>query len=108
MPAMARAKSRASRKKRSRDAELVKMSELASLEKVGVLELRGGGDTAGYSGIDLKLLDILAEVRRLGLGDVFPVSIAEPYMVAVKKLVELEIDIFRHRALNAQLPSTLP
>jgi hypothetical protein len=70
--------------------------------------LRGEGETAGYSGIDLDLLDILTDVRRLGLGEVFPISIAEPYFTAVKKLVELEIDVFRHRALEAKLPAPLP
>jgi DNA-binding transcriptional MerR regulator len=86
----------------------VSRAELDGLEKAGVLELRGEGETAGYSGVDLALLDILGDVRRLGLGDVFPVSIAEPYMSAVKKLVEIEIDIFRHRALAATLPAPLP
>ncbi len=87
----------------------VSRAELDSLEKAGVLELKGEGETAGYAGIDLRLLDILADVRRLGLGDVFPISVAEPYMAAVKKLVELEIDIFRHRALSiTTLPASLP
>jgi DNA-binding transcriptional MerR regulator len=86
----------------------VSKAELESLEKAGVLELKGDGETAGYAGIDLKLLDILADVRRLGLGEVFPISVAEPYMAAVKKLVELEIDIFRHRALSTSLPAPLP
>lgn len=81
----------------------VSRAELDRLEKAGVLELRGEGETAGYSGIDLQLLDILADVRRLGLGDVFPISVAEPYLDAVKKLVEFEIDVFRHRALNNEL-----
>ncbi|HEU0031572.1 MAG TPA: MerR family transcriptional regulator [Kofleriaceae bacterium] len=82
-------------------------AELDGLEKAGVLELRGEGETAGYSGVDLVLLDILADVRRLGLGDVFPVSIAEPYLAAVKKLVELEIDIFRHRVLASGTPENV-
>jgi DNA-binding transcriptional MerR regulator len=82
--------------------------ELDGLEKQGVLELKGEGETAGYAGVDLKLLDILADVRRLGLGDIFPVSVAEPYMTAVRKLVEFEIDLFRHRALSAKLPAALP
>jgi DNA-binding transcriptional MerR regulator len=83
-------------------------AELDSLEKHGVLELKGEGETAGYTGVDLELLDILADVRRLGLGDIFPPSVAEPYLAAVKKLVELEIDVFRHRALSAKLPAPLP
>ncbi|MBA3455239.1 MAG: MerR family transcriptional regulator [Deltaproteobacteria bacterium] len=85
----------------------VSRAELDSLEKAGVLELRGEGDTAGYSGIDLRLLDILADVRRLGLGEVFPISVAEPYLAAVKKLVEFEIDVFRHRALGNHLAAPL-
>lgn len=99
------------RRKRS---EVMKMfgltrAELATLEKAGVLELVGEGETAGYAGIDLRLLDILADVRRLGLGDVFPATVAEPYLAAVRKLVELEIDIFRHRVLSAStLPMTVP
>ena len=98
------------RRKRSEVMKTFGLSaaELDSLEKAGILELRGSGETAGYGGIDIKLLDILAEVRRLGLGDVFPVSTAEPYFIAVKKLVELEIDLFRHRALEAKLPAPLP
>jgi hypothetical protein len=85
----------------------VTRAELDGLEKSGVLDLRGEGETAGYGGIDLKLLDILADVRRLGLGDVFPISVAEPYMAAVKKLVELEIDVFRHRVLASGTPSNV-
>jgi DNA-binding transcriptional MerR regulator len=73
----------------------VSRAELDSLEKAGVVELRGEGETAGYSGIDLELLDILADVRRRGLGDLFPISVAEPYMAAVQKLVEFESDVFR-------------
>ena len=78
----------------------VTRAELDSLEKAGVLELRGEGETAGYSGIDLTLLEILADVHRLGLASVFPISVAEPYMAAVKKLAEVEIDLFRHRVLS--------
>lgn len=81
--------------------------ELDGLEKAGVLELRGEGETAGYSGIDLQLLEILSDVRRAGLGDLFPASVAEPYMAAVKKLVELEVDIFRHRVLANGVPPNL-
>jgi DNA-binding transcriptional MerR regulator len=86
----------------------VTKAELDSLEKHGILDLKGEGETAGYSGVDLKLLEILADVRRLGLGEIFPVSVAEPYMAAVKKLVQVEIDMFRHRALSAKLPAPLP
>lgn len=103
---------RASTAQRRKRSEVMKTfgvtrAELDSLEKAGVLELRGEGETAGYSGIDLRLLDILSDVRRLGLGDVFPISVAEPYMTAVKKLVEFEIDVFRHRVLSNGTPPDL-
>jgi len=98
------------RRKRSDVQKLfgVTRAELDGLEKAGVLELRGEGETAGYSGIDLKLLDILADVHRMGLAQVFPISVAEPYMAAVKKLAEFEIDVFRHRVLSSGLPPNLP
>ena len=98
------------RRKRSEVQKLfgVSRAELDSLEKAGVLELRGEGETAGYSGLDLELLDILGDVQRLGLAAVFPIAIAEPYMAAVKKLAEVEIDIFRHRVLSTALPPNLP
>lgn len=87
----------------------VTRAELDQLERAGILELRGEGETAGYSGVDLHLLDVLAGVRQHGLGEVFPTSLAEPYLVAVRTLVEFEIDLFRHRVLSGgALPAPLP
>lgn len=108
-PAVGSADTGKQRRKRSEVLKTFGMTraELEGLEKAGVLDLRGEGETAGYGGIDLKLLDILADVRRLGLGDVFPMSIAEPYMAAVKSLVELEIDVFRHRVLAHGTPANV-
>ena len=108
-PAVETARPSVQRRKRSEVMKTfgVSRAELESLERAGVLELRGEGETAGYSGLDLELLDILADVRRLGLGELFPISVAEPYMAAVKKLVEFEIDVFRHRALSHDLARPL-
>lgn len=86
----------------------VTRAQLEALEKLGVFDLKGEGDTAGYTGIDLDLLDILADVRGLGLGEIFPISIAEPYFAAVKALATIEIDIFRHRALGHVPAGDLP
>jgi DNA-binding transcriptional MerR regulator len=97
------------RRKRSEVMKTFGLSkaELDGLERAGVLELRGEGETAGYSGIDLQLLDLLADLRRAGLGELFPASVAEPYMAAVRKLVEFEIDLFRHRVLAGNVPANL-
>ena len=51
------------------------------------------GDKRRRRNLDL----LLADVRRLGLSDVFPVALAEPYLAAVEKLCALEADIFRQR-----------
>lgn len=83
----------------------VTRAELDKLEKAGILELRGEGETVGYSGPDLDLLDVLGEVRRAGLGHVFPPTIATDYLDQVRRLVEMEIDVFRKHALAAgELP----
>lgn len=63
-----------------------------------------------YRGVDLALLGILADLRRAGLGEVFPLSLVEPYLAAVRGLVRLEIDLFRRRVMDAgvALPRPLP
>lgn len=102
-----------SSEKRRKRADVIRShgvtrAELDRLEKAGILELRGEGETAGYAGLDLTLLDVLAEVRRLGLGDVFPPAIAETYLALVKPLVEAEIEVFRRHALASGRPLALP
>jgi DNA-binding transcriptional MerR regulator len=101
---------RAQRRKRSEVMRTIGLSraELDSLERAGVLELRGDGDTAGYGGADLELLEIIAEVRRRGLTEVFPISVAEPYLAAVKRLVQFEVAMFRRRARAADSAVPLP
>jgi DNA-binding transcriptional MerR regulator len=99
-------------KQRRKRSEVMKTfglskTELEGLEKAGVLELIGEGETAGYAGIDLELLQLLGDVRHAGLGEWFPASVAEPYMAAVKKLVEFEVDLFRHRVLASGIPDNL-
>lgn len=86
----------------------VSRAELDQLERAGILELRGAGATAGYSGADLLILDVIAGVRQRGLSAVFPLSLAEPYRAAVQRLVELELDLFRHRVTaGVPLPGPL-
>ncbi len=83
-------------------------AELDKLERTGIIQLRGDGETAGYQGADIALLEVLAESRRLGLGDVFPPEVGEDYMAAVKHLVASEIEVFRRHALGRELPLPLP
>lgn len=97
---------RETRRKRSRVLEMgsINSRELVQLERAGVLELEGQGATSGYAGIDLALLDIIGDVRRAGYGTVFPLTLVMTYMQAVRKLVELELELFRVHALSQQLP----
>lgn len=82
--------------------------ELDQLERARVIELRGTGDTAGYSGADLDIVELVAEIYRHGYRDVFPISVAARYLAEIKKLVAFEIDLFREHALSAPLPAPLP
>jgi DNA-binding transcriptional MerR regulator len=70
----------------------------------------GAEAEAVYGGVELALLGILADLRRAGLGEVFPLSLVEPYLAAVRGLVRLEIDLFRRRVMDAgvALPRPLP
>lgn len=87
---------------------LLSKSELAQLERARVIELEGEGKTAGYSGPDLDIIELAAEMHRLGYGDVFPISLGVDYLEAVKRLVEVEIALFRKHALQGALPAPLP
>jgi DNA-binding transcriptional MerR regulator len=101
--------SRETRRKRSRVIETGSLTakELTQLERAGVLELEGKGAMAGYAGSDLVVLDVIGDVRRAGYGAVFPLTLVMTYMNAVKKLVELELELFREHALSQPLPVAL-
>lgn len=88
--------------------ESVTKAELARLEKQGILDLRGHGETAGYSGPDRDIIELVGEVRRLGYGDLFPIEIGPVYLDAVKRLIEVEIAQFSKYALGHALPAPLP
>jgi len=88
--------------------ESVSKAELAQLEKAGVLELRGEGETAGYSGPDRDIVELIGELRRLGYGDLFPIEIGAVYLEAVQRLIAVEIAQFTKHALGRALPGPLP
>jgi DNA-binding transcriptional MerR regulator len=52
-----------------------------------------------YGGADLEILEIIDEVRRTGMGDLFPMPILAPYAAAVRTLVRVEIELFRRQVL---------
>lgn len=83
-------------------------SELSQMERTGLLELRGAGETAGYSGPDLDIVELLAEIRRNGYGELFPISIGPAYLAAVRELLATEIELFRKHALGRTMPAPLP
>ena len=90
------------------DTEGVTRRELDELGRLGVIEHRGSGETRGYSGADLAIIEVVGEARRLGLGEVFPISLGEPYLRAVERLLAVEIELFQRHALTAALPAPLP
>jgi DNA-binding transcriptional MerR regulator len=81
--------------------------ELAQLRKLGLVELTESGEGEPFYGnADLELLYVIDETRRKGLGDLFPLSILEPYIACVRTLVRVEIELFRRQVLEgAQLPA---
>lgn len=83
-------------------------AELAQLEKAGVIELQGEGETAGYSGPDLAIVELVGEVRRLGYQELFPLEIGPVYLEAVQRLIATEIAQFTKHALGRALPGPLP
>ena len=81
--------------------------DLDLLNKLGVVTPAGkvDGDPV-YGGADLDLLELLDEVRAKGLGELFPMSILEPYAAAIRTLVRVEIELFRRQVLaGARMPS---
>ena len=82
-------------------------SELDLLAAIRLVTL---DDSGAYSGVDLELLQLLADIRRSGLGEIFPLSLVEPYVAAVRQLIRFEIDLFRRRVLEGgiKLPRSIP
>lgn len=56
------------------------------------------------SGNDLRLVRIIDETRRLGLGPLFPMSILTPYAAALRTLARVELELFRSGVLEGPVP----
>jgi len=104
----ARRGSSSARKSRSEVLESMQITaaELDMLAELGlaapIVPARG---ERFYSGPDLDLIEVIHETRDRGLGDLFPMSILEPYRASVRGLVRMELELFRQRVLSgAELP----
>ncbi len=84
--------------------------DLETLERGGLIQVTlGETGEAGYADTDLEILRVVHETRAAGLEHMFPMEILEPYVGAVRQLVRLEIDLFRHRVQSGvPLPATMP
>lgn len=61
-----------------------------------------------YAGPDLDIIEVIHETRERGMGDLFPMSILEPYVAAVRSLVRMELELFRRRVLSGATLPALP
>jgi len=62
-------------------------------------------DGSGYSGADLEMIEVIHTTRERGMGDLFPMSILEPYIAAMRSFVRMELELFRRRVIEgAKLP----
>jgi DNA-binding transcriptional MerR regulator len=86
----------------------VTAAELEWLERGGIVTPVMSGGALVYRGVDVELLQILADIRGQALGDIFPISLVEPYAVAVRALIRVEIDMFRRRVQGSGLPLPRP
>ena len=80
--------------------------ELEQLGKLGLVEAtRPARGEPFYDDADLEILQVIHETRAQGMGDLFPMSILEPYIACIRTLVRVEIELFRRQVLEgAQLP----
>ena len=89
------------------------LAELVELTERDLDELTARGLLRPVNGVfgdaDLDILQVIHETRAAGMGEVFPMEILEPYVGAVRELVRLEIDLFRHRlgAVGTRPPATM-
>jgi DNA-binding transcriptional MerR regulator len=81
-------------------------AELAWLERAG---LAVPGADGNYRGDDLALLSTLGAARRAGLAaEMLPFEILGDYLVALRRLVEVELRMFRAGVIGRAKPAELP
>jgi len=75
--------------------------QLDWLRAAGVLSPSGSGDGETYTGDDLELLRILGASRRAGISpEMLPVTILRDYVRALRELVRVEMEMFRHGVMQ--------
>jgi DNA-binding transcriptional MerR regulator len=84
----------------------ISKAELAILDKLGMTpETVDKNGERIYEGVGLDMVRIIHETREMGMGDIFPMEILEPYIESIGTLVERELSLFRERVLDgADLP----
>jgi DNA-binding transcriptional MerR regulator len=92
----------------SRSEVLAEMPRLAkrdldALTRAGLLP--GSGR---YTDAELELLKVVNDTRAAGLDHLFPLHVLAPYLEAVRGLVRLEIDMFRHCLTAAEAAPSQP
>ena len=80
--------------------------ELATLDELGMTpETVDKQGNRVYEGVPLDLVRIIHETRAAGMGEIFPMTVLEPYIDSIGKLVERELALFQERVLDgADLP----
>jgi DNA-binding transcriptional MerR regulator len=83
--------------------------DLAAMEAAGLVSPTSGErGEPGYADTDLEILRVVHDARAAGLEQLFPMEILEPYVAAVRHLVQLEIELFRTRVQSGvELPAGL-
>jgi DNA-binding transcriptional MerR regulator len=72
--------------------------DLATLTAAGLVATSDDEDgEPGFGDTDLDILRVIHETRAAGLEKLFPMDVLAPYVDAVRRLVKLEIDLFRGR-----------
>ena len=70
--------------------------ELATLDQLGMTpETLDKQGNRVYEGVALDLVRIIHETRAAGMGEIFPMTVLEPYIDSIGKLVERELALFQ-------------
>jgi DNA-binding transcriptional MerR regulator len=96
---------RTGKRARSRDEVLARGAKELELEWLQRAGLAVPDEDGSYRGDDLALLQTLGAARRSGLAaDILPFEILGDYLVAINRLVEIELRMFRSGVIGRAKP----